>query len=178
MEEIWKDIPNYEGIYQVSNIGNVKSLKRIIKYRDGRDRPTNEIMLKPSIGSSGYRLVVLKSKTYRVHQLVAMAFLGHVPCGYKLVVDHVDNNRLNNRVENLEIVTHRENCSRYQKNTSSKYTGVCWDKSVNKWVVRLRVDGKRLNLGSYRNEKFAAAVYQSKLNELKRNIKINFVVTY
>ena len=53
-EEIWKDIKGYEGLYQVSNKGNVKSLKRVIDYVDNRDRPTEEIILDLNIDNTGY----------------------------------------------------------------------------------------------------------------------------
>ena len=53
-----------------------------------------------------------------------MAFFGHVPGGYKIVVDHIDNNRLNNHVSNLQLITQRENSSKDRKNGTSQYTGV------------------------------------------------------
>ena len=112
MEEVWKDIQDYEGIYQVSNFGNVKSLNREtfdsvrkqIKKLKGR-------MLKSAIDSRGYKSVVLtkngKQRTYRVHNLVALAFCN----GYKkgLVVNHKDENQLNNFYKNLEWCTQKEN---------------------------------------------------------------------
>ena len=112
MEEIWKDIPNYEGYYQVSNLGRVKSLKRYVKFMHC-NKLINERILKGGIGSRGYLVVILskdkKPKTFEVHKLVAIAFLGHKPCGYKRVVNHIDNNPVNNKASNLEIVSQREN---------------------------------------------------------------------
>jgi len=117
--EIFKDIPGYEGIYQVSDLGRVKSLKF-----------NKEKILKPGVNNHGYYTVVLckgKRKTINVHQLVAMAFLNHEPCGYNgLIVDHKDNNPLNNRLSNLQLISQRENTSKDKKG-SSKYTGVSWN---------------------------------------------------
>lgn len=101
MKEIWKNIPNYENRYQVSNLGNVKSL---LKSSDG-------IILKPTINKHGYNTVCLrkdgKGKTLLVHRLVALAFIPN-PNNFN-VVNHKDENRLNNCVSNLEWCTSQYN---------------------------------------------------------------------
>lgn len=104
MEEIWKDIKGYEGLYQVSNLGRVKSLPKIKK------TPTTtyytEEMIKKSNLCKGYlRLPLCKeghSKNFFVHCLVAQAFLGDAN---GLTVNHKDENKLNNRADNLEYMT-------------------------------------------------------------------------
>lgn len=98
-EEIWKDVPSYEGLYEVSSLGNIKSLRRNkILY------PSKEHgYLKTSLRKDG------KQRHFSIHQLVAMAFLGHEPCGHKVVVDHINENKLDNRIENLQIITNKEN---------------------------------------------------------------------
>lgn len=105
MVEVWKDIVGYEGKYQVSNMGRVKSLVD----RWGRKR---EMILKLSVNNkNGYVQVNLhkdsKQKTYRVHKLVALAFVD----GYEegLVVNHIDEDKTNNCAWNLEWVTYKEN---------------------------------------------------------------------
>lgn len=100
--EVWRDIAGFEGLYQVSNLGRVKSL------RSNRNR---EIILKKIAASTGYYIVNLykdgKCTSQAIHRLVAMAFIE----GYRpgLVVNHIDENPKNNDVSNLEWVTQRQN---------------------------------------------------------------------
>ena len=105
--EIWKDILNYEGLYQVSNYGNVKSLNRI--NRNGKT--VHEKILSQAKSTSGYLQVNLskdnKVKIFQVHRLVAVAFIDNPD--NKPQVDHIDNNKHNNHVENLRWVTGKEN---------------------------------------------------------------------
>lgn len=107
-KEIWKAIPGYEGNYEVSSFGGVKSLVR-------KGRP-NEKTLKPSLDGKGYLKVNLfkskRGKTHKIHVLVAMAFLNHTPCGMTLVVDHKDENRGNNNRGNLQLITSGLNVSK------------------------------------------------------------------
>lgn len=100
MEEIWKDIPNYEGLYQASNLGRIKSLPR--KYKP------NESILKPQKRNGYLKVELCKQdrKQYSVHRLIMMTFFGNS----KLNVNHIDGNKHNNNLENLEYCTQRENC--------------------------------------------------------------------
>lgn len=100
MEEIWKDIPGYEGLYQASNLGNIKSLRY-------------NIILKPGKDKGGYLRVCLtdnnkKRNTLKVHRIIAITYLGYQK--YKCV-NHIDFNRANNVLINLEWVTQKENCN-------------------------------------------------------------------
>ena len=169
MIEIWKDIPNYEGIYQVSNLGNVKSLSRE-NYSGKGMKISKERILKQNLDNRYYYQVKLykdkKLKTFKVHKLVAMAFLNHVPCGYKLVVDHINDNPKDNRVENLQIVTQRENAFKSQGKYSSQYKGVLWDKERNKWQAKIYVNGKTKYLGRFDSEYQAHLKYQEALNNM------------
>jgi len=171
MKEIFKDVPNYEGIYQVSNLGKVKSLSRTIIRSNGYKITIKEKILKAYISTNNYLLVKLykdkKCKTFQVHQLVAMAFLNHKPDGYKLVVDHIDNNSLNNNVDNLQIVTNRYNASKDRKGYSSKYVGVYFFKSRKKWVSQIQINGTTKHLGIFHNEYDAYLAYQKALETIK-----------
>lgn len=101
--EIWKDIPNYEGLYQVSNWGQVKSLSY--------NKTGKEKIMKPSKDKNGYLHVNLykdgKRKSFLVHRLVAMTFipnLENLP-----IINHKDEDKQNNHVDNLEFCTHEYN---------------------------------------------------------------------
>lgn len=109
-EEIWKDISNYEGLYQISNLGRVKTLARKINCQ-GRIHNLKEKILKDAPDSAGYRLVVLckngTKKTHRIHRLVAEAFISN-PDNKKLV-NHKNLIKHDNNLSNLEWNTYREN---------------------------------------------------------------------
>ena len=105
MEEIWKDIKGYEGIYQVSNKGNIKRLKRVVNTWNAY-KTLDERKLKLSI-CNRYYSVGLKGKSYSVHRLVAKAFIPNPE--NKPQVNHKNENKLDNRVENLEWCSAKEN---------------------------------------------------------------------
>lgn len=169
-KEIWKPVIGYEGLYEVSNHGRVKSLDRIVKKSDGSKRTVNERILKVSIGTHGYLIVNLWhqgiKKNKKIHQLVAESFLNHTRCGMKLVVNHINFDRKDNRVENLEIVTNRENSNKKHLQSSSDYTGVSWDQSRKKWIAQIRVNSKTKHLGRFIDEYKAHLAYQSALTQL------------
>lgn len=170
-EEIWKDIPNYEGIYKVSSLGSIKSLERFRFGNKGAMTIVNSRTLATSINRNGYVTVCLsknsKKKTRTIHQLVAMAFLNHKPNGHKIVVDHINNIRTDNRLENLQLITQRENTSR-NKTSKCKYTGVSLDYN-NKFKCSITINGKVKYLGRYNNGKIANAVYMYELEKLINN---------
>lgn len=111
MQEIWKDIQGYEGLYQVSNLGNVKSLHFGKKTGCRNWEKSNSKILKSKLTTSGYYSVELykpnSRKQFYIHRLVANTFIKN-PYN-KEEVNHIDGNKLNNHVENLEWVTKSEN---------------------------------------------------------------------
>jgi alkyl hydroperoxide reductase subunit AhpF len=95
-----------------------------------------------------------------------MAFLGHVPNGQKLVVDHIDGDKLNNNLNNLQVITNRENTSKDRSGGTSKYVGVSWSKQNKKWKAQIRIDGKQIYIGHFTNDIDASQAYQKKLKEI------------
>jgi hypothetical protein len=167
--EVWKSIQNYEGLYEVSNLGNVKSLPKEQRCANGY-RITKEKILKKSVDGRGYFNVVFYKngipKTITVHKLVAITFLNHKTDGtLKLVIDHINANRLDNRIENLQIISQRENASK-DRVGSSKYTGVCWNKVAKKWMSQIKINGKLKYLGLFKCELAAHITYINKLKEM------------
>lgn len=111
MEEIWKDIVNFEGYYQVSNHGNVKSLSRTVLYKDGRKWHIDTKILRPCFTTKGYLYVNLSKNghpyPYVIHRLVANAFIAKID--NKPQVNHKDTVKTNNKASNLEWVNNSEN---------------------------------------------------------------------
>ncbi len=85
----------------------------------------------------------------------------------KIVVDHINNDPLNNKLYNLQLITQRENVSKDKKGTS-KYTGGSWSKTANKWTSNIRINGKIKHLGFYIKEKEAAQAYQKELTKINK----------
>lgn len=115
-QEIWKDIPGYEGLYRVSSIGNVQSVPSTTKNSRGGRKRTGEVM-RQAMMPNGYPSISLnkdgRAKSYRVHRLVALAF--HPNPENKPCINHKNCNRSDNRVENLEWCTWSENNSHAHK---------------------------------------------------------------
>jgi len=159
--EIFKDIPEYEGIYQISNLGNVKSL-----YKNGK-----EIILKPSVSKKYLKVKLCKNnkcKTYQIHQLVAITFLKHKPNGFKTVVDHINNIRTDNRLENLQLISQRENVSKDIVDKTSNYIGVYWDNLPSKWKSQIEINYKKVHLGYFDDELEASKIYQLAIDNIEK----------
>lgn len=109
MSEVWKDIEGYEGIYQVSNLGRIRSLDRMIHGAYGRTRFSKGKIIKCHITRNGYINVILRKRNFLVHRIVAKTFLPNPE--NKTVVDHIDTVKSNNNVDNLRWVTTSENIS-------------------------------------------------------------------
>jgi hypothetical protein len=112
MNEIWKDIKGYEGFYQISNLGRIKSLERYRKYRGNFKAIVRERILKLKVDKEGYSHVSLSKrgdvKFFKVARLVAQAFI--INCNNYPQVNHIDGNKSNDLVSNLEWVTASQNC--------------------------------------------------------------------
>lgn len=163
--ETWKTVKNYEGLYEVSNHGNVRRLKSL----NSCGKRIRARILKPGATTQKYFTVALangKNISRYVHHLVAEAFLNHTPQGHKAVIDHIDGDRQNNNLLNLRIISNRENCQNQSVVTTSKYPGVCWAKHANKWLCNITINQKTKYLGYFKSEKVASAVYMAKVEAL------------
>lgn len=168
LQEEYRAVIGYEGLYEISNFGNVKSLNRV----DSMGRVVEETIKAQHIGTTGYPAITLnkegKKKTKVVHQLVAESFLNHIPDNYNGVVNHLDNIKTNNRLDNLEVVSSRYN-TQYSKSTQGIY------ERRGKFEVYIRIDGKKTYLGNYITKEKALEVRNNKLKEIDTFIPLRYI---
>ncbi|MBN8825087.1 MULTISPECIES: NUMOD4 domain-containing protein [unclassified Spirosoma] len=109
--EVWKDVPGYEGFYQASNFGRVRSIDRLVPCKGGAFNIRKGKILKEGKHKKGYLLVILAKNglcvTYSVHSIIALAFIGPRPLKYD--INHINGLKTDNRCTNLEYVTAKEN---------------------------------------------------------------------
>jgi hypothetical protein len=144
---MWKDIKGYEGLYQINEYGEVKSLSRIV-INNGGKQVLPERILKPSVVGKGYLKVDLrknnKTKRYYIHKLVAEHFLEN-KYNYK-IVNHKDGNKLNNHYKNLEWVTYSQNnIHAYENNLKQKGEKYYNAKLTDEQVKKIIINGKGNN---------------------------------
>lgn len=156
--EEWTTIKGYD--YFVSTYGQIENAR------------TGEL-LKPNINTHGYYIVQLyknsKGKTITIHRLVANAFLPNPE--NKRCIDHINNDRLDNRLENLRYATHSENGMNRSISSSntSGIKGISWYKSINKWRALIKINGKKKHIGLYKTLEEAQKARQEYANELFGN---------
>jgi len=127
MEE-WKDVDGYEGIYQVSSMGNIRSLDRKITqfcHKNYFTRNMNGRTIKSKTQNSGYEIVWLSKngnvRAFTVHRIALVAFTGFTPIG--LDINHIDGDKRNNKIENIEWCSKSENIKHSYKNLKRESTG-------------------------------------------------------
>lgn len=156
MNEEFRDVIGYEGLYQVSNLGNVKTVKtgRLRRFSTSRD---------------GYNCLGLHKNGIRrgfaVHQLVAMSFLNHQINGHKIVVDHINTIKSDNRLENLQLMTQRQNVAKAKAKNRNLSTGV--RKIGNRFVTKILINNCIIDLGRFSTEQEASNAYQNALKQLE-----------
>jgi hypothetical protein len=111
MNEEWRDIPHYEGLYQVSNLGQIRSIDRVVRRGIGTTKMLKGIILNPLFQRNGYMFVILskngKTKRMAIHRAVALAFIPNPD--NKSEVNHINEDKRDNRVSNLEWITIHDN---------------------------------------------------------------------
>ncbi|MDD4001057.1 MAG: NUMOD4 domain-containing protein [Bacilli bacterium] len=143
MNEIWKDIPNYEKIYQVSNFGRVRTHKNKVTHTERfNKRRWKQRILKDKGANvrTGYRITLWKDgkpKDYLVARLVATTFLDNL-IETKMTVNHIDGNRFNNKITNLEWCSRKENISKAFENGLYKQDAVIIQSLKTKKIKQFR----------------------------------------
>jgi hypothetical protein len=176
--EIWKDIDGYDGCYQISSFGRVKSLSREM-FNGKCYFYSKEKILKVQNHTHGYYVIGItynnKKNSFYVHRLVAHYFIYNPK--NKREVNHIDFIKLNNNVENLEWVSSLENKSHIKifKPKTSIYVGVYYNKRRNRncWESSIQINYKKINLGSFETQEEA---YQVRCEyEKNNNIKNKYI---
>lgn len=150
----WRAIPGYEGRYEASSSGNIRSVSRSARIGGGRLRPIRERILRQGIGPNGYAYIRLERRTHLAHNLVASAFHGMRNGSSRFIqVDHIDNNRLNNSASNLRYSTASQNTS---KRKCSKWRGT-QKAGGDGWSSYIFIDKERVYLGNFTRREDALA---------------------
>lgn len=161
-EEVWKDVKGYEGFYKVSNMGRVKSLEREVLYSNGRIHKYGEKILSTFANKKGYVTVCLCKngvcEVKRLHQVVISAFYDR-PHGMNSI-NHKDENKANNRLDNLEYCTSKYN-SNYGTRTERYRAKVINDKRRSKKISQLTLEGDFIRTFPSLGEVFRVYGFQS-----------------
>ena len=152
-EENWKKIENIDGDYMISDLGNM------VNVRTGK-----------RVGAIGHDRYVHfmgkqdgKVKNFKVHQLVWDAFGGKSYDGKRIVIDHINNIRSDNRIENLQLLKFRDNCNKGIKVGRSEVMGISWNTAKQRWLAQISLGGQRFVLGFRRTIDEAKSLYDEAL---------------
>jgi len=156
----WKPVIGYEGLYEVSSNGDIRSLDREINHwRGGIRISKGKILSKASFDKNGYKVVSLckelEKKTVKVHRIVAKCFIENK--FNKTTVNHINGIKSDNSVNNLEWNTMRENCLHRSLSfkKTSKYGNIYFNKNQNKWVASMWIENKTKHIGIFDCEEIA-----------------------
>ena len=145
--EKWVQIYGYENLYEISDLGNIRS---------------KNLQMKQQIDRYGYKYIALTKdkiqKKHKVHRLVLSSFIGDEP---NMVCNHKDKNRLNNNLNNLEWVSILDN-NIHKFLDKTKHVGITFKQ--NKWYSRIQINKKRINLGYYKTLQEAINARQMYIN--------------
>ena len=137
-------------------------LNELLEYRDGNlfwkvNRPhVKKGELAGRLSDKGYWRITFCNRIYKAHRLIFLMHKGYLP----VEIDHIDGNKLNNRIDNLREATRAQNIFNrgLMKTNTSGVKGVSWSKERNKWEVQMYVDGKKHNIGRFENLEVAKAM--------------------
>lgn len=144
--ENWIYVKGTDDKYMISDLGRIKPFKC-----------SKTKILRLGIDKHGYFKVCLITNKIRrhihLHQLMAICFLNHKPCGINKVVDHIDGDKLNNKLTNLQVISNGDNIRKQKKrtNTLSKYVGVQYVKE-NSWRTTVQIDNIQYRLGTFKTQ--------------------------
>jgi len=150
----------FEYIHETGELFWRKRPAKHFKARPGSFNTRWAGRLAGSINGNGYYWVEINGTAYAVHRIIWAMHFGQWP---EKQIDHINRNRIDNRLQNLRLVTATENCrnkSRSSANTSG-VKGVCWDRASGKWLAQIKVDMKNKNLGRYANLEDARAAREA-----------------
>jgi hypothetical protein len=171
----WKPV-YYKGLetnIEVTSCGRVRRVKKdwlISKRKNFQFGEVDFSKLKKHIQgyqSLGVQIKGLKPKPIQVQKLVAIAFLNHIPDGHNIVVDHIDSNKENNHIDNLRLISARENVSKERTKKSGLPVGVFFIKTSKKYITQITINNKQIYLGTFNTIEEASNAYQNKLLTLK-----------
>jgi len=173
IKEVWRTIPGFEGLYEASNKGRIRGLKRVVAtiHRSTRAPMTRTIrarVFRNQLRSIGYYFVKLSNAKIKylmyVHRLIALTFLGPD----ERSVNHKNGIKTDNRIENLEYLTHRENIIHYHSQIRKRKlpTGVYKHPRSNLYFALIRINGVLKNLGTNKTIDEASQAYQDAKSRL------------
>jgi len=164
MKELWEDIPSYEGFYQASNMGRVRSIDRVVPIQRGATkRSIKGYVLKPYL-RKGYLVVDLHSgsresrKATSAHTIIWRTFNGQVP--HPLQIDHKNEDKTDNRLSNLQLLSNRDNCIKGRLKYRDLPTGAYWREDTHKYYSRIQINGKDKYLGMFNCPTAAHLAYE------------------
>lgn len=137
-------------------------------------KSVKEGSLAGTLNKKGYKVVRFNYKYYKAHRIAWLLFYGGWP---KFEIDHINGDRSDNRIANLRLASRVQNLAnrQKQKDTSSKYKGVYWNKKEKKWKASIRTEGKKIHLGYFVSEELAAKAYDEAAKKLHGDYaKLNF----
>ena len=175
--EQWKDILDYEGLYQASDLGRIKAMPKDKNHSSGkRTFLSKEKILKQSnrneyLGVGLY--LELNIKSLLVHHLIASTFLNHIPNAKLINIDHKNNIQHDNRLINLQLITPRENSTKDSYNKTG-YNGV--NERDGKFQALIQFNGRIVNLGYFDSPQLASEKYQEAVSLIKQSKDISHLI--